>query len=90
MIKTYIYIPHGICPTSITIKINNDVIVSYQPNRGCSGNSQGVNQLLKGLTIDDAIAKLSGIKCGTKISSCPDQIAQALIQIKHHQLLPIE
>jgi uncharacterized protein (TIGR03905 family) len=90
MVKTYIYTAHGVCPSSMTIKIDDGVIVSYEPNRGCSGNSQGVNQLLKGLRVDDAIAKLSGIKCGNKVSSCPDQIAQALVQIKHHHLLPIE
>jgi uncharacterized protein (TIGR03905 family) len=87
MVKTYIYQTQGVCPTSMTIKIDNDTIISYQPNRGCSGNSQGVNKLLIGMKIDEAIQKLNGIKCGNKDSSCPDQIAQALIKIKNHQLL---
>ena len=45
---------------------------------GCSGNTQGVARLVKGMNVDEAISRLEGIKCGFKSTSCPDQLAQAL------------
>ena len=49
---------------------------------GCNGNTQGISSLVKGMKIDDVITKLKGIKCGFRPTSCPDQLATALIQIK--------
>ena len=37
-------------------------------------------------TIDDVIAKLKGIECGRKGTSCPDQIAIALEKIKKGEI----
>ena len=48
---------------------------------GCSGNTQGVASLVKGMKVEDAIAKMRGIKCGFKDTSCPDQLARALEEI---------
>ena len=45
---------------------------------GCNGNLQGISALVKGMTAQDAIARLKGIRCGFKTTSCPDQLAQAL------------
>ena len=45
---------------------------------GCSGNLQGISKLVEGMHKDDVIAKLDGIRCGFKATSCPDQLAQAL------------
>ena len=47
---------------------------------GCSGNTQGVARLVEGMKVDDAIARIEGIKCGPRPTSCPDQLAQALRQ----------
>ena len=49
---------------------------------GCSGNTQGVAALIEGMDIDEAIRRMSGIKCGFKSTSCPDQLADALKQYK--------
>ena len=49
---------------------------------GCSGNLQGIANLVKGRTVDEVIERLNGIKCGFKPTSCPDQIAKALEQYK--------
>ena len=46
------------------------------------GNTQGVARLVEGMKVDDAIAKLSGIDCGGRGTSCPDQLARALSQYK--------
>ena len=45
---------------------------------GCAGNSQGVSRLVEGMRAEDAIAKLAGIRCGFKATSCPDQLSKAL------------
>ena len=47
---------------------------------GCSGNTQGVAKLVEGMSKEEAIARLEGIRCGAKPTSCPDQLAQALKQ----------
>jgi uncharacterized protein (TIGR03905 family) len=58
--------------------IDNGIIVSAAFTGGCSGNTQGVAALVKGMTVEDAISRLRGIKCGFKSTSCPDQLAVAL------------
>lgn len=76
------YKTSGTCSSYIDIEVNGDVIESVAFTGGCNGNLQGISSLVKGMNIDDAIAKLSGIKCGMKNTSCPDQLATALQQIK--------
>ena len=72
------YTPKGVCSTNFQIEVENDIIQSVQVTRGCAGNTKGVAALLKGMKVEDAIARLEGIRCGSKPTSCPDQIAQAL------------
>jgi len=74
--------PKGVCSYSISITTNDDVITDVTFSGGCSGNLQGLSQLVKGGKIDDIIARLKGIKCGFKNTSCPDQLAAALEKIK--------
>jgi uncharacterized protein (TIGR03905 family) len=54
------------------------VIRNLEVLGGCSGNLQGISALVRGLTAEDAIARLKGIRCGFKDTSCPDQLAQGL------------
>lgn len=72
----------GTCSTQIDIVTDNGEIESVKFYGGCNGNLQGISKLVKGMNIDDAIAKLDGIKCGFKPTSCPDQLAQALKKLK--------
>ena len=72
------YTPKGVCARHLDIDIENDVIVAATFTGGCSGNTQGVTKLLIGMTVDEAIARLEGIRCGAKSTSCPDQLACAL------------
>ena len=51
---------------------------------GCQGNTTGVAALAKGLPIDEVIDKLSGIQCGFRGTSCPDQLSKALIAYKEN------
>ncbi len=76
------YKPKGVCSTNIDIEVNGDIIQSVQFTGGCNGNQQGIGHLISGMKIDDAIERLEGIRCGFKSTSCPDQLAQALKQIR--------
>ena len=79
----YIYKTKGTCSVQITIDINDDnKIENVQFLGGCNGNLKGINALVKGMKIDDVITRLEGITCGFKSTSCPDQLATALKQIK--------
>ncbi len=72
------YKPHGVCSQAITLDLDGDTIKKVDFIGGCSGNTQGVARLVEGMKAQDAIAKLEGIKCGPRPTSCPDQLALAL------------
>lgn len=80
---TYTYKTRGTCSSQIKIDINDDkTIENVEFLGGCNGNLKGIGQLVKGMTIDEVIDRLDGIKCGFKQTSCPDQLAKALKEIE--------
>lgn len=74
--------PKGVCSQLMEIETEGSKIVSVKVMGGCSGNLQGISRLLKGMDIDEAIERLEGIRCGYKPTSCPDQLAKALRQLR--------
>lgn len=78
METTFDYQPRGTCSRNIQITVDGDTVVRVVFTGGCSGNTQGVSALCEGMKIDELIEKLSGIQCGIKSTSCPDQLANAL------------
>jgi uncharacterized protein (TIGR03905 family) len=78
------YQPKGVCSSAIDIDVQGDIIQSVTFTGGCNGNLQGISRLVTGMTVDDAISRLKGIKCGFKSTSCPDQLAQALESLKEN------
>ena len=76
--KTLTYTPKGVCSKYYEITLEDNIIKDIVIKGGCHGNLQGIASLIKGMDKDEAIKRLSGIKCGFKDTSCPDQIAQAL------------
>lgn len=74
----FTYHTHGVCSRAIDIAVENGIILEVTYHGGCSGNTQGVSALVKGMRIEDAIERLSNIRCGLKPTSCPDQLATAL------------
>jgi len=76
------YKPVGVCARAMTLEVEDHKIISVDIRGGCSGNLQGIAQLLKGMDIDEAISRMEGIRCGVKSTSCPDQIARALKSLK--------
>ena len=76
------YQTQGTCSRSIDIELDGEIIRSVSFIGGCNGNLKGIGKLVEGMTRDEAIARLSGITCGFKPTSCPDQLARALAKSK--------
>ena len=77
-----VYNTRSVCSRRINIEVDGDRIISVKFEGGCAGNTQGVAALVAGMSVDEAISRLEGIKCGFKPTSCPDQLAQALKEYK--------
>ena len=77
---SYQYVPKGVCTSMMRVFIDEetDTIKSVAILGGCHGNTIAIMKLLKGMSVQDVISMLEGIKCGRRETSCPDQIAQAL------------
>lgn len=76
------YNPIGVCSNKMIIKIRGNIIEEVKIVGGCPGNSIGVSRLCVGRSLDEVIEILSGIDCRGRGTSCPDQLAKALISIK--------
>ena len=72
------YQPRGVCSRNIEVDVEDGVIRHVEFTGGCHGNTQGVSRLVEGMKAEDAIARLSGIDCKGRGTSCPDQLANAL------------
>ena len=77
---TYTYTPKGVCSRRMTVELEDGIIRSVQVEGGCNGNLQGISRLVVGMTAQDAIARMKGIRCGFRPTSCPDQLSHALEQ----------
>lgn len=81
-LKTIQYRTQGTCCALMNIVLDGNKVYDVEFLGGCSGNLQGIRNLVIGMDIDDVIAKLQGIRCGAKATSCPDQLSQCLLQYK--------
>ncbi len=72
------YQPKGVCSRLMRIEVEDGIVKSLQVMGGCNGNLQGIAKLVEGMKVEEVIARLDGIRCGVKSTSCPDQLAQAL------------
>ena len=76
MIKKYK--TKGTCSTQIDLEVEDGIIKNVAFTGGCNGNLQGLSRLVKGMPVDAVIARLEGIRCGRRSTSCPDQLCKAL------------
>ena len=72
------YKTSGTCSSAIDFEVEDGIVKEVKFIGGCSGNTQGVAALVKGMPVEEVISRLEGIKCGFKPTSCPDQLARAL------------
>ncbi len=85
--RQFTYTPQGgVCSRQLIIDVENNIITDLQVVNGCEGNAKGIVALIKGMDLDEAISRLEGITCGSKTTSCPDQLAQGLKNIKNELL----
>jgi len=81
IIKTFQYRPTGVCSKNIIFTFDEkDRVIDFRVIGGCPGNLLGIRAFIRGLKPEEIIPKLEGIKCGSKETSCPDQIVKALIE----------
>ena len=78
----YSYKTHGTCSRQINFDVVDGKLSNVSFVGGCNGNLQGIGALVEGMPVDEAIARLNGISCNGRPTSCPDQLAQALLQYK--------
>ena len=76
------YFPQGVCSRQMRVTAEDGIITKIDIIGGCDGNLQGLSRLLPGMQIEDAIERMTGIMCGGKNTSCPDQLAKALTKLK--------
>lgn len=75
---TYNYMPHGVCSRMISFNLDEGKVSNVEFMGGCNGNLKGIGALVEGQNAEDIIARLDGIRCGMKETSCPDQLSQCL------------
>lgn len=78
----YKFSPKGVCSREMIVDIEGDTIKSAEIIGGCAGNTAGITSLIAGRKVDEVIRLLKGIPCNTKGTSCPDQLARGLEEIK--------
>ncbi len=76
----YQYKTKGVCSREITFELEDGIVHNVAFVGGCAGNTKGVAALIEGMDAKEAISRISGIRCGPKSSSCPDQLAKALTE----------
>ena len=78
----YLYKTQGTCSTFIDLEVEDGILKNVSYIGGCNGNLQGLCRLVKGMKVEDVISKLEGIRCGSKTTSCPDQLCRALREMQ--------
>ncbi len=76
----YEYTTKGTCSRTIFFDLEEGKVHNVQFIGGCNGNLKGIGALVEGMNAQDVIEKVAGIQCGSKPTSCPDQLAAALKQ----------
>lgn len=83
----YRYKPSGVCSQEMIIEVEKDIIKKVTIIGGCAGNTKGICALVQGMNIDEVIKRLKGTPCRDKGTSCPDQLAKALEEIKQRRVI---
>lgn len=81
----YEYKTQGVCARRIFVELDGNVVKSIKFEGGCNGNTQGIAKLAEGMTVEQVKEKLSGVTCGFKSTSCPDQLAKAVVLAYNQQ-----
>lgn len=74
----YEFTPRGVCSRKMIIELDNGIVKSLKVIGGCDGNLKGISKLVEGMSAEDVISRLEGLRCGMKNTSCPAQLAEGL------------
>ena len=74
------YQPKGVCSRAMKVTVEDGIVQDVEVIGGCNGNLKGIMSLVKGMKAEDVVARLEGIHCKDKPTSCPDQLAKAIRQ----------
>lgn len=77
---SYIYKTKGTCSSIIEVELDGNIVKKVKFTGGCNGNLKGIASLVEGMTVEQVSERLSGITCGFKRTSCPDQLAKAVAE----------
>ena len=72
------YKTKGVCSSNIEFEVEDGIVKKVAFIGGCNGNTKGISALVEGMKVEDVIARLEGIRCGMRNTSCTDQLAKAL------------
>lgn len=76
----------GVCTKEITFAVDNGSIDYVDFGGGCEGNLKGISNMIEGMSVDFVLNCFSGITCGSKSTSCVDQLCNALVEhMEKHQ-----
>ncbi|MDR1630781.1 MAG: TIGR03905 family TSCPD domain-containing protein [Oscillospiraceae bacterium] len=78
----YTYKTKGTCSRKITLEVKDGIIQNVEFAGGCNGNLKGISSIIRGMRVEEVIARMEGITCGFRKTSCPDQLAKALKEMK--------
>lgn len=81
----YTYKTQGTCSSEISFDLDGNIVTNIKFTGGCNGNLKGISSIADGMTVDEINKKLSGITCGFKRTSCPDQLAKAVAKAFNEQ-----
>ena len=79
------YKPRGTCSSMMEVEVVDGIVKEVKITGGCNGNLQGISKLVQGMPAKEVIVRLSGIRCGPRSTSCPDQLAIALSKCVEEQ-----
>ena len=89
MVK-YVYKPKGVCSKSMTFMMDGNIVREVTIVGGCPGNLLGISRIMKDKSIQEIVDAFQGVRCGGKQTSCPDQIAQALLAYANENNLEVK
>lgn len=88
--EKFVYKPKGVCSQSMTFEMDGNVVKKVTIVGGCPGNLLGISRILENKTIDEVVTSFQGVRCGAKKTSCPDQIAQALLSYANEKQIEVK
>lgn len=81
----YVYKTKGTCSTQISFDLNGNIVTNIEFERGCPGNLKAISKILDGWKVEDIVSKLKGNTCGSKATSCADQLSIAVLEAYNKQ-----